>query len=137
MQAMTSLTVVVDDRLCFGDVGENLEQFGWVGIGQPCGGWSHVRRRDRPGPSYHAAAGERFIACCDGGPISMLQAAYILRDWAGVKSVIAAPMAQVSSRGVMMPRRRRTRAADRAKRINEERALNDTHVAERNRPPPF
>jgi hypothetical protein len=48
---MTSLTVVVDDRSCFGDVGENLEQFGWVGIGQPCGGWFHVRRRDRPGPS--------------------------------------------------------------------------------------
>jgi hypothetical protein len=47
------------------------------------------------------------------------------------------PMAQVSSRGVMMPRRRRTRATDRARRINEERALNDTHVAERNRPPPF
>jgi hypothetical protein len=35
---MTSLIVVFDDRLCFGDVGENLEQFGWVGIGQPCGG---------------------------------------------------------------------------------------------------
>jgi hypothetical protein len=46
-------------------------------------------------------------------------------------------MAQVSSRGVMMPRRRRTRAADRARRILEERALNDAHVAERNRPPPF
>jgi hypothetical protein len=37
----------------------------------------------------------------------------------------------------MMPRRRRTRAADRARRINEERALNDAYVAERNRPPPF
>ncbi len=40
-------------------------------------------------------------------------------------------------RGLMMPTRRRTRAADRARRITCERALNDAHVAERNRPPPF
>ena len=40
-------------------------------------------------------------------------------------------------RGLMMPTRRRTRAADRARRISRERALNDAHVAERNRPPPF
>jgi hypothetical protein len=40
-------------------------------------------------------------------------------------------------RGVMMPTRRRTRAQDRDYRINAERALNDTHVAERNQPPPF
>jgi hypothetical protein len=37
----------------------------------------------------------------------------------------------------MMPKRRRTRAADRARRIQEERALNEAHVAERSRPPPF
>src|SRR6476660_2822458 len=42
--------------------------------------------------THHAAAGERFIACCGGGPISMLQAAHILRDWSGLKSVIGAPM---------------------------------------------
>src|ERR1700761_8091987 len=42
--------------------------------------------------THHAAAGERFIACCDGGPISMMQAAYILHDWAGVKSVVAMPV---------------------------------------------
>lgn len=41
------------------------------------------------------------------------------------------------NRGVMMPSRRRTRAADRAYRITCERALNDAHVAERNKPPPF
>ncbi|WP_102144118.1 HNH endonuclease signature motif containing protein [Mycobacterium hubeiense] len=40
-------------------------------------------------------------------------------------------------RGVMMPKRRRTRAEDRARRIAEERGLNDDHVAKRNRPPPF
>jgi hypothetical protein len=40
-------------------------------------------------------------------------------------------------RGIMMPRRRRTRKQDRAYRIDAERALNDAHVAERNKPPPF
>ncbi len=40
-------------------------------------------------------------------------------------------------RGVMMPKRRRTREQDRAYRINAERALNGDRVAERNRPPPF
>ena len=40
-------------------------------------------------------------------------------------------------RGAMMPRRRRTRAANRAHKIAAERRLNDDFVAERNRPPPF
>ena len=40
-------------------------------------------------------------------------------------------------RDVMMPARRRTRAAARAYRIRCERAVNDAHVAERNMPPPF
>jgi hypothetical protein len=40
-------------------------------------------------------------------------------------------------RGVMMPRRRRTRAENLARRIEAERKLNDEYVAERNRPPPF
>jgi hypothetical protein len=44
---------------------------------------------------------------------------------------------QVGQRGLFMPRRRRTRASDRARRIQEERALNAELVAERNRPPPF
>jgi hypothetical protein len=37
----------------------------------------------------------------------------------------------------MMPRRKRTRAEDRAESIAAERRLNDDHVAERNKPPPF
>jgi hypothetical protein len=41
------------------------------------------------------------------------------------------------NRGLMMPRRTNTRAHDRAKRIEAERRLNDAHVAERNKPPPF
>jgi hypothetical protein len=36
-----------------------------------------------------------------------------------------------------MPRRQRTRAQDRAARIEAERRLNDALVAERNIPPPF
>lgn len=40
-------------------------------------------------------------------------------------------------RGAMMPRRRHTRAHDRARVIAAERRLNDPFVAERNRPPPF
>jgi hypothetical protein len=36
-----------------------------------------------------------------------------------------------------MPRHRHTRAENLARRIEAERKLNDGHVAERNRPPPF
>lgn len=41
------------------------------------------------------------------------------------------------SRGLMMPTRSRTRAAERTHRINRERALNEAHLADRNHPPPF
>jgi hypothetical protein len=41
------------------------------------------------------------------------------------------------ARTLMMPTRRRTRAEDRAYRIQCARTLNDAHVAELNRPPPF
>jgi hypothetical protein len=44
---------------------------------------------------------------------------------------------QPGDRGVMMPKRRRTREQDRLYRIDAERALNAAHVAERNQPPPF
>jgi len=49
----------------------------------------------------------------------------------------SAPVVQDGNRSVMMPRRQHTRATDRPRRIHEERALNDTYIAERNRPPPF
>jgi hypothetical protein len=46
-----------------------------------------------------------------------------------------------AERGVMMPKRRHTRAHNKAKAITAERKLNDTHAAERiterNKPPPF
>ncbi|BBZ47222.1 dihydroflavonol-4-reductase [Mycobacterium parmense] len=47
----------------------------------------HLRAMTHP-----AAAGQRFIACCDGGPITMRQAAQILRAWVGVDSVTASPV---------------------------------------------
>ncbi|GAB3021323.1 HNH endonuclease signature motif containing protein [Mycobacterium bourgelatii] len=50
---------------------------------------------------------------------------------------IVVPTDDFDDRGVMMPKRRHTRAAERAQRINYERSLNDAHVAERNKPPPF
>lgn len=40
-------------------------------------------------------------------------------------------------RGAMMPKRRHPRSHDTAKAIDDKRKLNDDHVAERNRPPPF
>jgi hypothetical protein len=40
-------------------------------------------------------------------------------------------------RGVMMPKRRHTRAHNRRRSIAAERRLNDEYVAERNKPPPF
>ena len=47
------------------------------------------------------------------------------------------PITDHPDRALAMPRRRRTRADDRARRIQCQRALNDARVAERNRPPPF
>jgi hypothetical protein len=41
------------------------------------------------------------------------------------------------SRGLAMPRRKRTRAENRKRAIEAERRLNDEYVAERNKPPPF
>jgi hypothetical protein len=37
----------------------------------------------------------------------------------------------------MMPRRRNTRARNRGRAITAERRLNDDHVIEQTRPPPF
>ena len=53
--------------------------------------------------------------------------------WTGQPPTVA----PAGNRGVMMPRRRHTRAQDQARRITAQRRPNDTLVAERNRPPPF
>ena len=48
------------------------------------------------------------------------------------------PVAEsTGERGAMMPRRRHTRAHNKARAITAERRLNNHHVAERNKPPPF
>ncbi|WP_163700270.1 HNH endonuclease signature motif containing protein [Mycolicibacterium agri] len=53
--------------------------------------------------------------------------------WHGEPPVIEAhPL-----RGLKMPKRRRTRAQDRAARIHAERKLNNPRITERNKPPPF
>ncbi|MGB3351229.1 MAG: hypothetical protein WBB00_00495 [Mycobacterium sp.] len=47
------------------------------------------------------------------------------------------PAANPDTRGTKMPRRRHTRAANRAHAITAERELNDDLVAEHHEPPPF
>jgi hypothetical protein len=49
-------------------------------------------------------------------------------------SAAVAPI--TTDRGAMMPRRKRTRAAQWARQIRAERALNDAYLAERAKPPP-
>ena len=60
-------------------------------------------------------------------------------DWDTTTApVVSSQPAEPSpDRESQMPRRRRTRLAETACRIRRERALNDAHVAERNKPPPF
>jgi hypothetical protein len=62
---------------------------------------------------------------------------FLLWDRATPRLPVFGPSAPGAHRDMMMPTRRRTRAADRAHRIACERACNDAYVAERNRPPPF
>jgi dihydroflavonol-4-reductase len=47
----------------------------------------HIRAMTHPG-----AANERFIACCDGSPITMGDAAHILREWTGAETVVESPI---------------------------------------------
>jgi hypothetical protein len=98
----------------------------WTGIG----GWADRQLPDGTviwksptGKTYKTRPGSRiFFPACNTttAPLPRLS-----------------PVVQQHNRGVMMPRRQHTRATDRTRRILEERALNDAHVAERNRPPPF
>ena len=62
----------------------------------------HVRAMTHPG-----AAHERFIACCDGSPITMDDAARILREWAGVESSIRSPILGE----ILRPSNRKAKAA--------------------------
>jgi nucleoside-diphosphate-sugar epimerase len=75
----------------------------------------HLRAMTHP-----AAAGQRFIACCDGGLITMRQAAQILRAWVGVDSVTASPVLG----GTARPSNRKAKAVLRfTPRVIEEALL--------------
>ena len=67
-------------------------------------------------------------------PGSRLLFPTLCRPTAPVASTGATPQAAT---GLMMPRRKHTRDYNRQKSIDAERRLNDDHVAEHNRPPPF
>ena len=47
----------------------------------------HLRAMTHPD-----AADERFIACCDGSPITMGHAAHILHEWTGVETAVESPI---------------------------------------------
>ncbi|MCV7346327.1 HNH endonuclease signature motif containing protein [Mycolicibacterium rhodesiae] len=62
----------------------------------------------------------------------------LMPTWDTTTATLAPPKGEPPpSIGIMMPTRRKTRAAQRARRITAERKLNDARVTERNRPPPF
>jgi hypothetical protein len=58
-------------------------------------------------------------------------------DTTSTPIVTGIPIPEPAGKSSMMPRRKRSRAKERASRIRAERALNDAHVAERNQSPPF
>ncbi|MBB3601322.1 hypothetical protein FHT40_000955 [Mycolicibacterium sp. BK556] len=63
---------------------------------------------------------------------------FFLPQWNVTTATLPPPVGQPPPTiGIMMPTRRKTRAAQRAYRIAAERKLNDARVAERNKPPPF
>jgi nucleoside-diphosphate-sugar epimerase len=53
----------------------------------------HVRAMTHP-----AAAGQRFIASCDGAPLTMREIAYVIRNWTGAHTVTDAPVVGESPR---------------------------------------
>ncbi|MBU8811125.1 HNH endonuclease [Mycolicibacterium goodii] len=63
---------------------------------------------------------------------------WVFPQWDTTTSALPPPPPRSDSgqRGVMMPRRRLTRAAQRARQINNERARNQAYLSERNKPPP-
>ncbi|WP_234817958.1 HNH endonuclease signature motif containing protein [Mycolicibacterium sphagni] len=62
----------------------------------------------------------------------------LIPHWNVTTATLPPPVGQPPpTLGIMMPTRRKTRAAQRAHRITTERKLNDDRVTERNKPPPF
>jgi Domain of unknown function (DUF222) len=93
-------------------------------------GWSDVQHPDGT-IVWTTPAGRTYTT----RPGSSLFFPTVDTDSAPIVTGIPAP--EHPDRYRMMPRRKRSRAKERAYRIKAERALNDAHVAERNKPPPF
>jgi hypothetical protein len=93
------------------------------------GGW---RDRQLPDGSviWTAPGGQTYTTL----PGSALLFPTLCRPTAPVSSSTVTP---VPACGLTMPRRTRTRKQNRQRSIEAERRLNDDHVAERNKPPPF
>ncbi|MGO4446338.1 DUF222 domain-containing protein [Mycobacterium sp. 2YAF39] len=81
---------------------------------------------------WRSPRGQRYTT----HPGSRIQFPSLCRPTAPV-CVPANGAAAQSNRGLLMPRRTQTRAQSRREYLEQQRRLNDDHVAERNRPPPF
>ncbi|MCV7240505.1 HNH endonuclease signature motif containing protein [Mycolicibacterium celeriflavum] len=99
------------------------------------GGW-----RDEQHPDgtvvWTSRHGQRVTTC----PGSKVLFPSLCRPTAPVdpaRVAAAQATADANTRGLMMPRRKQTRAESRARAIDEERRHNEVYVAERNKPPPF
>jgi hypothetical protein len=84
------------------------------------------------GQSYTTHPGSRLLFPRLCRPTAAVTAREELRD---------APATGATTRGLMMPRRKQTRAQQRANNIEDQRRLNEPwaaeRIAERNKPPPF
>ncbi|WP_420371970.1 hypothetical protein [Mycolicibacterium smegmatis] len=63
---------------------------------------------------------------------------WVFPQWDTTTAALPPPPPRTTSggRGVMMPQRKLTRAAQRARQIRTERARNEAYLSERNKPPP-
>jgi hypothetical protein len=84
------------------------------------------------GQTYTTHPGSRLLFPRLCRPTAAITARWELRDTSGTTA---------TTRGLMMPRRKQTRAEQRAKDIEDQRRANEPwaaqRIAERNKPPPF
>jgi hypothetical protein len=99
----------------------------WTGIN----GWRDQQWSD--GTIVWTAPSGQTYATCPGSRLLFPRLCLPTGELSTAPTVERSP----GDRGIMMPRRRRSREQDRAYRIDAERALNTAHIAERNQPPPF
>jgi hypothetical protein len=99
----------------------------WAGVN----GWRDEQRSDGR-VIWTSPTGQKYTTC-PGSRLLFPKLCLPTGELPSVLDVRRPP----GDRGLMMPKRRRTREQDRARRIDAERALNSTHIAERSQPPPF